>query len=68
MPMRSFAAFGPEAIAELAQALDAAVEQLQGTDRLVIMRESLARRIIAAARLGERDPVRLREAALRRRD
>ena len=30
-----------------------------------VVREVIAGRIIAAAKLGERDPVRLREAALR---
>jgi hypothetical protein len=47
-------AFEPEAIAAMSEALEVV--------------EALARRIIAAARLGERNPVRLREAALRKPD
>ncbi len=68
MPMRTFGVFEPDAIAEMAEALDAAYEQLQGTGEPEIVREIIAGRIIAAARLGERDPVRLREAALRQPD
>jgi hypothetical protein len=68
MPMRSFGVFGPEAITEMTEALEAAFEELQDTCEPDVMREIMARRIIAAARLGERNPVRLREAALRRPD
>jgi hypothetical protein len=64
MPMRSFGAFEPEAIAEMSQALEAACEALGDAGRPETMREIVALRIIAAARLGECDPVRLREAAL----
>ena len=66
MPMRSFGVFGPEALAEMAQTLDAAYKQLQGTGEPDVVRERIATRIIAAARLGERDPARLLEAALRK--
>ena len=65
MPMRSFGVFGPEAIAEMSQALESACQELGGTGRPEV-REIAALRIITAARLGERDPARLREAALRR--
>ncbi len=65
MPMRSFGAFGPEAIAEMSEVLDAAFEKLHDTDEPEVVRERIATRIIAAARLGERDPARLLEAALR---
>jgi hypothetical protein len=68
MPMRSFGVFGPEALAEMTQTLDAAYEQLQGTGDPDVVRERIATRIIAAARLGEHDPVRLLEAALRKPD
>ncbi len=68
MPMRSFGVFGPEAIAEMTEALEAAFEELQDTGEPEVVREVIARRIIAAARFGERDPVRLREAVLRRPD
>ena len=40
------------------------LQVLHDADQLEVVREVLARRIIAAARFGERDPVRLREAAL----
>jgi hypothetical protein len=68
MSMRSFGVFGPEALAEMAQTLDAAYTQLQGTGEPDVVRERIATRIIAAARLGERDPARLLEAALRKPD
>jgi hypothetical protein len=66
MPLRFFGAFGPEAIAEMSKALDAACEELGDTGHPAVVREIAAQRIIQAARLGERDPVRLRQAALRR--
>ncbi len=55
MPIHSFipGVFGPEAIAAMGEAFE---------------REVIAGRIIAAARFGERNPVRLREAALRKPD
>jgi hypothetical protein len=64
MPMRSFGGFDPEAIAEMTEALDAAFEELQDTGEPDVVRERIANRIIAAAKLGERDPARLLEAAL----
>lgn len=68
MPIPLFAAFEPEIVAEMAQTLDAAFEQLQGTGEPDVVRERIANRIIAAARFGERDPARLLEAALCRPD
>jgi len=65
--MRSLGAFGPEAIAEMSEALEAACEELGDNVQPEAVREIVALRIIAAARLGERDPVRLREVALRKR-
>jgi hypothetical protein len=65
MPIHSFiqpGAFEPEAIAAMSEAFEAALKELQDTGD--VMREVVARRIIAAARFGERDPIRLREAAL----
>jgi hypothetical protein len=41
------------------------LKKLQDTGQTVVP-EVIASRIIAAAKLGERDPVRLREAALRK--
>jgi hypothetical protein len=68
MPMHPFGAFGPELIAEMTTVLDAAFEELQDTGEPDVVRERIATRIIAAAKLGERDPARLLEAALRRPD
>jgi hypothetical protein len=68
MPMHLFGAFGAEAIAEMTEALEAACEELKDIDQPEVVREMVAQRIIHAARLGERGSVRLREAALRRRD
>jgi len=70
MPIRSFiqpGAFDPEAIAAMSEALEAALKELQDTGQSVAP-EVIASRIIAAAKLGERDPVCLREAALRKPD
>jgi hypothetical protein len=61
-------AFDPEAIAAMSEALEAALKELQGTGDPEVVRERIATRIIAAAKLGERDPVRLLEAALRKPD
>jgi hypothetical protein len=61
-------AFGPEAIAAMGDALDAAIKELQNIGQSDVqsdvVREIIAGRIIGAARLGERDPARLRAAAL----
>jgi hypothetical protein len=51
--------FGPEVIAAMSEALEAACKE-----RPQVAREVIARRIIAAAKFGERDPMRLREAAI----
>jgi hypothetical protein len=51
--------FGPEAIAGMSEAYEAALASQPNA-----VPEAIAGRIIAAARFGERDPVRLREAAL----
>jgi hypothetical protein len=71
MPIRPLAqpgAFDPEVIAAMSEVLDAACEKLGDTDQPEVAREVIAGRIIAAARLGERDPARLLEAALRKPD
>jgi hypothetical protein len=53
-------AFGPEAIAVMGDALDAALKELQDIGQSDVqseaVRETIAVRIIGAARLGERDP------------
>ena len=67
MPIRSFGApgaFDPETIAAMSEVLDAACENLGDTHQPEVAREVIAGRIIAAARLGERDLARLLEAAL----
>jgi hypothetical protein len=69
MPIRPFiepGAFDPEAIAAMSEALEAAFKELQDTSEPEVVRERIATRIIAAAKLGERDPARLLEAALRK--
>jgi hypothetical protein len=68
MTMRSRGAFGPEAVAEMGEILDAAFEKLQDTGEPDVVRERIATRIISAARLGERDWARLLAAALRGSD
>jgi hypothetical protein len=61
-------AFGPEAIVAMGDALGAALKELQDIGQSDVqseaVRETIAVRIIGAARLGERDPARLRAAAL----
>jgi hypothetical protein len=57
-------AFEPETIVLMSEAFDAACVELQDTGQPQIVLEVIAERIIAAARNGERDPVRLREAGL----
>jgi hypothetical protein len=67
--MRSFVqpgAFEPEAVAAMSEAFEAACNELQHTGPPEVTREVIAGRIIAAARLGERNPARLLEAALGR--
>ena len=71
MPIRNFiqpGAFEPEALAAMSEAFDAACEKLGDIGQPEVAHEVIAGRIIAAARLGERDPARLLEAALRKPD
>jgi hypothetical protein len=63
-PFAEQGAFAPEATAAMAEAFDAACEELRDVGHLPLIRKLLAQRIIAAARKGELDPVRLRAAAL----
>jgi hypothetical protein len=58
--------FGPEATAAMGEAFEAACKKLHDSGQLPMVRKVLAQRIIAAARRGELDPVRLRTAALSR--
>ena len=71
MPIRSFlepGAFEPEAVAAMSEAFEAACKELQDGSQREVAREVIAVRIIAEAKLGVRDPVRLLEAALRKQD
>ena len=66
MPIRSFiqpGAFEPDVIGVMTEALEAALKKLQDTGQTVVP-EVIASRIIAAAKLGERDPARLLAAGL----
>jgi hypothetical protein len=63
-PFIQFGVFDPEAIAAMIEAFDAACKERGDADNPKMAREVIARRIIAAAMLGERDRVRLREAGL----
>jgi hypothetical protein len=69
MPTRSFRVLGLEAIAEMTEALNAACDELRATGYPdEVAREIISTRILAAIRLGERDPVHWLEAALHKRD
>ena len=57
-------AFEPEATAAMGEAFEAACKELCDLGQLQMVRKVVAKRIIAAARTGELDPVRLRTAAL----
>jgi hypothetical protein len=66
MPINSHledGAFGPEATAAMGEAFDAACEEFQIADQADARRRFVAASIIAAARGGELDPVRLRATA-----
>jgi hypothetical protein len=56
--------FGPAEIKVLTAAFEDALRALQLADRADPLSNTIAKRIIDLARLGERDPVRLREYAL----
>lgn len=71
MSFRSFresaGAFGPETLVVMSEAFEAACKELRHAGREVVD-EIVARRIITAARFGERDLVRLGAAALGKTD
>ena len=58
-------AFGPEDIAKLTAAFEAALGRLGLTDRKDPLATAVAKAIIKLAKDGERDPARLRDGALR---
>jgi hypothetical protein len=68
MPIRSFANHGvffePDVIGLMSEALEAACKALRDAGQHEAVREVIARRIIAAASIGERDQVRLCAAHL----
>jgi len=67
MAIRSYlepGAFDPETISLMSEVFTAAVKELQDTGQPQTVLEVIAARIITALRTGERDPVRLRAAAL----
>jgi hypothetical protein len=63
-PFIEYGAFGPEATAAMGEAFDAACKELGEISQFKELREFIAARILAAARGGELDPVRLRTSAL----
>ena len=56
-------AFNPEATQTLCQAFDKVCSTVAGGDRSEFVKELIARRVIALAERGERDPDKLAEAA-----
>jgi len=58
-------AFGPDEIRVLTTAFEEALQTLRLVDRADPATELVARKIIEFAQQGERDPVRLRERAVR---
>jgi hypothetical protein len=67
MPIRPFiptGAFEPELVGAMSEAFEAACKELDEAGQPKMAREVIAGRIIAAAKLGERDAARLLAAAL----
>jgi hypothetical protein len=56
--------FDPDAVAIMSSAFDAALASLNDQNQSPTIREIIAKRIIAAAMKGERDPERLRQEAI----
>jgi hypothetical protein len=68
MPIRAFlgdASFSPDEVIAMSTAFDNALKALKLTDRSDPLAEIVARKIIEIARLGERDPKRMAELAIR---
>jgi hypothetical protein len=63
-PCLEHGVFEPEATTAMGEAFEAACKELHKVGQLPMVRKVIAQRIIAAARRGERDPLRLRTAAL----
>ena len=56
--------FDPDTVAIMSSAFDAALASLNDQNQSPTIREIIAKRIIAAAMKGERDPERLRQEAI----
>ena len=68
MPIRRLlheSAFAPQEVQVLSDAFEAALRELRLVDRTDPAVELVAKRIIQMAQQGERDPVRLREGAVK---
>ena len=63
-PSLEHGVFGPEATAAMGEDFEAACKELHDVGQLQMVRKVVVQRIIAAARRGELDAVRLRTAAL----
>jgi hypothetical protein len=59
------ASFSPELVEAMSAAFEDACKQLGLAQRTDPLRDLVAQRIIEAARTGERDPIRLRDLALK---
>ena len=62
--IRNKSNFDDEATRLMGEAFDAACKGLRDTGQPTLVREIIAKRIIEAAKKGERDPARLRAAGL----
>jgi hypothetical protein len=65
LPFFQDASFDAETTRAMGEAFDAACKELHDKGQPAVVKELIAKQIIEAARRGERDPVRLCEAALR---
>jgi len=64
-PDTAIESYGPETLRLLALAYESAIKSLPEVEGQTELRIELARRILALAGLGEADPVRLRDSALK---
>jgi hypothetical protein len=60
-----YEAFGPEDIKVITAAFEGALSSLGLVDRADPLTEIVAKKIIECAQTGERDPIRLRDGALK---
>ena len=63
-PLLAGAAFDGELTRVMGEAFDAVCNELHNNGQPSVVHANIARRIIAAAKRGERDPLRLRQAGL----